>query len=170
MKQCTKCHELKPYSGFHKKSTAKDGFFKWCINCHRVITKTRFAERRKDSVFAEKETERVTAWRKNNPEKYKKSSQKYMQSNMPLLVAKAKKHYCDKRNRTPKWLSKDEIWVIQEAYKLATLRTKIFGFKWEVDHIIPLHGKLASGLHVPLNLQVIPMKINRSKSNKLLQE
>ena len=35
-----------------------------------------------------------------------------------------------------------------------------------VDHIIPLHGKLVSGLHVESNLQVITQAANCTKSNK----
>jgi hypothetical protein len=66
--------------------------------------------------------------------------------------------------RTPKWLTEDDKWIIKEAYSLAVLREKIFGFKWEVDHIIPLRGKTVSGLHVPTNFQVIPMVENRKKS------
>jgi len=67
--------------------------------------------------------------------------------------------------RTPMWLTVDDHWVMQEAYALAALRTKVFGFVWHVDHIIPLQGDRVSGLHTPENLQVIPWRENIRKAN-----
>ena len=67
--------------------------------------------------------------------------------------------------RTPAWLTEDDHWLMEQAYELAALRTKLFGISFQVDHVLPLQGKLVSGLHVPLNLQVIPAKMNRAKSN-----
>ena len=70
--------------------------------------------------------------------------------------------------RTPKWLGIEELWLMKEAYKLAALRTKMFGFLWHVDHVIPLRGENVSGLHVPTNLQVIPAVENIRKKNSFV--
>lgn len=74
--------------------------------------------------------------------------------------------YAAKSKRTPVWLTKDERWLIQEAYELAALRSKLTGIEWHVDHIVPMQGSNVSGLHCPENLQVIPGQINSTKSNK----
>jgi 5-methylcytosine-specific restriction endonuclease McrA len=51
-------------------------------------------------------------------------------------------------------------------YEQATKLTELTGIPFEVDHIVPLQGKIVSGLHIWNNLQVIPRHINRTKSNK----
>jgi hypothetical protein len=83
------------------------------------------------------------------------------------VLAKRNKQHADKLKRTPAWLTSDDFWMIEQAYELAALRTKLFGFAWHVDHVIPLRGKLASGLHTPYNLQVIPAVENLRKSNQM---
>lgn len=97
-----------------------------------------------------------------NPDYYKQFRQKYPER----VNAKEVKRKTAKMNRTPPWLTEDDFWLIEQAYDLAAKRTQMFGFSWHVDHIIPLQGKIVSGLHVPCNLQVIPASINTSKQNK----
>lgn len=60
------------------------------------------------------------------------------------------------RNRTPAWA---DLPAIQEFYRQCPEG-------YEVDHVIPLRGRLVSGLHVLNNLQYLPMKKNREKGNK----
>lgn len=64
---------------------------------------------------------------------------------------------------TPSWANH---FFIAEAYDLARTRTKVTGFEWHVDHIVPLRSKRVCGLHVENNLQVIPAAVNMSKQNR----
>jgi hypothetical protein len=97
-----------------------------------------------------------------NPEYYKQFRIKHPEK----VNAKEVKRKTAKLHRTPIWLTEDDFWLIEQAYELAAKRTLMFGFSWHVDHVIPLQGKIVSGLHVPSNLQVIPASINTSKQNK----
>jgi hypothetical protein len=44
--------------------------------------------------------------------------------------------------------------------------TRETGIQHHVDHVIPLKGRLVSGLHVVENLRVIPGKENLAKNSK----
>lgn len=102
----------------------------------------------------------------NNPEARRKARAKWDQNNPGLTTAAKAKNKTERKHRVPAWLTEDDHWMIAQAYELASLRTKMFGFPWHVDHIIPLTGKKVSGLHVPANLQVIPAIENLRKSNR----
>jgi hypothetical protein len=95
----------------------------------------------------------MQVWAKENPHK---------------ICAMASKRRASIKKRTPNWLTDDDLWMIEEAYDLAQKRTKLLGFAWHVDHIIPLHGKNVCGLHVPSNLQVIPAISNQRKSSSFV--
>jgi len=105
---------------------------------------------------------RAKLYHKNNPEYYKEFRKQHPEK----LNAKEIKRKATKIQRTPAWLDEDDFWMMEQAYELAALRTKLFGFVWHVDHVLPLNGKTVSGFHVPTNLQVIPGKENLLKSNK----
>jgi hypothetical protein len=109
-------------------------------------------------------------YRSKNQEKHSEYNKEWFSKNKAKASFYAMRRYTTIRNRTPEWLNEDDLWVISQAYDLAELRSKMFGFKWHVDHIIPLHGKTVSGLHVPNNLQVISALENCRKGNTFLTE
>ena len=124
---------------------------------------------------------RVKRWQASNIEKTRLDAKAWCAANPNKVAAKAKRYRdlnpgkvnawsvasaAKRAKRLPKWLTDDDKWMLAEAYALAKLRTKMFGFEWEVDHIIPLQGKFVSGLHVPTNVQVVPKVVNRAKQNK----
>lgn len=67
-----------------------------------------------------------------------------------------------KLQRTPPWADQKQILSV---YRRAKRITDATGVQHHVDHVIPLQGKLVSGLHVENNLQVIPWRDNILKRN-----
>lgn len=141
-----------------------------CLSCAKEnmsrLRKLRDSKKLTDDN--EKARIRSAEWRKANPnhEGIKIAKKKYKIRNPHKVLANTIKRRVSKIKRTPLWLTADDFWMIEQAYDIAALRTKMLGFSWHVDHIIPLQGKTVSGLHVPLNLQVIPWIDNVTKANK----
>lgn len=65
------------------------------------------------------------------------------------------------RRQTPAWADPAATLTV---YEEAARRTRETGIKHQVDHEVPLRGKLVSGLHVHHNLRVITATANRKKS------
>jgi hypothetical protein len=92
----------------------------------------------------------------------------YKKLNPAKANANKAKRKAAKKQRTPKWLTDIDFERIENQYRLAEILTKLHNEPWHVDHIIPLQGKLVSGLHVPSNLQVLRGSENCSKQNQFV--
>ncbi len=91
---------------------------------------------------------------------YMKEYNKQWRKDNPAKVALWNlKHETNRNLRIPKWLSVEEKKQIELFYDNCPE-----GYR--VDHIIPLQGKLVSGLHRISNLQYLTIKANAEKSNK----
>jgi hypothetical protein len=126
---------------------------------------------------------RAKAWAEANPDKVKEKSDRYREKNREAHNTYNRAWFAensDKRaayqakrkatilQRTPRWLTEDDHWMIEQAYDLAKARTEMLGFEWHVDHVVPLQGKQVSGLHTPSNLAVIPGAENCRKNSRFL--
>lgn len=124
-------------------------------------------ENNKDKVRENHKT-----WCENNPERreemQKKSrstpkaaskalqrARKWKNNNVGKVRHSVKLYRASKDNRTPDWA---DIHAIKFFYECCPEGC-------HVDHVVPLHGKTVSGLHVPENLQWLPAKLNLEKSN-----
>ena len=107
--------------------------------------------------------EKARQWRLDNPEKAKSSVALWAKTNPHKVNSIHNKRRATKISATPAWAN---AFFIEEIYDLAQRRTKATGFKWHVDHTVPLQSKVVCGLHVHNNLQVIPAVENYSKGNR----
>ncbi len=144
MKQCNDCLIFKNLSEFYKDVTCSQGVKNRCKRCQSSIDSKRFLNRR---------------------DIHKAQQRIYDANNRDKNVARTAKKKAKRIKRYPKWLSELDKFIINEIYNLAKLRTSLLCVEFEVDHILPLQGRFVSGLHHPLNLQIITKSFNRSKSN-----
>jgi len=92
----------------------------------------------------------------NNKEKVNETNNRWIAKHKGIQAFYANKRRSAKKYRTPAWANLDAIKTIYancpEGY--------------HVDHVIPLQGKLVSGLHIESNLQYLPASENAKKFNK----
>ena len=133
--------------------------------------------------WSSKNKSKNTAWRKANPEKMVEYQRKYVErnklkikerlsnwkrNNPDKVSSDTRKRQSSKINAVPKWYGEFDSFVNVEAIKLSKLREVATGIKWHVDHMIPLQAKVACGLHCASNLQVIPERLNCVKRNEMM--
>lgn len=118
----------------------------------------------KDASNKAKAAERSRAWAAAHPEAMKENLRAFRRRNPGSGNALAAAYKARKKSRQPKWANE---FFVAEAYSLATLRSKITGISWHVDHIVPLKSKLVCGLHCEQNLRVIRGSLNCAKGNRV---
>lgn len=183
MKICSTCSQLKPLEDFAKRQDCRDGHAGQCKKCHTLkIYEWRKAN--KDKLNAIK---RRYYSSENGKKQKKKEEISYVLSggrskaearraakgiSLARLAArrrwaKANRDYytADRsfRRSLERNLSEFDRFVLLEAVSLARVRSEIFGFKWHVDHIIPVSR---GGSSRAINLQVVPGRWNQSKGTK----
>lgn len=96
-------------------------------------------------------------YRDANRDKWREKNRKYDAANPHRKVARTAARRARKIQATPKWADLKAIDAIYaEARRLGL----------SVDHIVPLRGKNVCGLHVPWNLQLLPLIENTRKNNR----
>lgn len=136
-------------------------------NKDRIKTKTkaRYNEKKDQiaayrKVYNKENSDKAREYRlkycEQHKEEIKEKKRQYIQKNKKKALSWWAKRYAGKKNRTPGWA---DLKAIEEFYINCPEG-------YEVDHIIPLHGKDVSGLHVIDNLQYLTKEENRKKSNK----
>jgi len=186
---CSVCSIDKEQSLFSRDKKSKTGYSYRCRECRSSYGKQyqkQYSSKLKEIAHQyylenrERIIEKTVTWRTENPEKAKKHLVTYYENNKEecyirnstwkkanshKVCAQTQKRNSSKMNRTPSWTTDVDLFILEEAYHLAKLRTSSTGIEWQVDHIFPLQGKLVSGLHISNNVQVVPAVWNQKKNN-----
>ena len=145
-KKCSRCGVVKPLDGFNKRVSSKDGHRPNCREC-QALDKQIYLSNLSSQKLAEKRAY-TRKWKRENRE--------------AVRAYKADRRAA-KIMRAAKWGNKD---VIRSFYIAAKYLEELTQQEWHVDHVIPLQGKLVSGLHIESNLQLLTKEENLSKHNK----
>jgi hypothetical protein len=111
----------------------------------------------------QREAAATKLWAERNRDRRKAASRRWYQrhldhARLQLVIAQA-----TRRRRYVAWANVDAIAAL---YARAALLTRTTGRSHVVDHIVPLKGRIVSGLHVENNLRIIERSENARKSNK----
>jgi hypothetical protein len=166
MKTCTKCGETKALTEFHKLRKDQPILRSHCKVCRKAEV----------SAYQRSNPEKMRQWDKTrkvrNPEKIKERARIWAAQ---ARLADPEKYHVVSLNDQAKRARGAPVWdkelndlVLVEAVSLCRLRGAATGFKWDVDHTVPILGKRVSGLHNAHNLQVVPRVYNLRKAGKLL--
>lgn len=118
---------------------------------HMIEYRRKYRDENKEHIKT-----KLSEWRANNKESLKTRLKQWHSDNPSLRNSITAKRRAAKMKRTPTWADLKEI---KKWYEMAREQNL------QVDHIVPLQGKLVSGLHVAGNLQLLSRHENCKKHN-----
>lgn len=130
----------------------------------RAAKKLRFSKLPKEVKDAENAKARLRYHQKKEWNANRKRV--YRSATKHLTNASASKRRAALLQRIPIWQTEFDELKIKCIYSVAAMLSRENNESWTVDHIIPLQGKIVSGLHVPSNLQLMRARENEAKRNK----
>jgi len=158
-KICSICHNSICISFFSKNKRVIDGFSSFCKSCRSNYYRNNKERKYKNQKeWRAKNPNWDNKWRKTHVDSARNSVRKWEKNHPEYVAQKNIKRDQKRSQRIPSWLSTKEINNILQFYKNCPKG-------YHVDHIIPLCGKIVSGLHVLNNLQYLTPKENLIKSN-----
>lgn len=150
---CNNCKQLKPYNALAKPQMKTSGFFgKVCWDCHNIIQNASY-KANPTKALASAAKYRATA---HGAQVKANATAIWKQQNKGTCAAYTAAYTTAKLLRIPPWA---DLTAIQQVYQQAAEQGLT------VDHIVPLRGKLVSGLHVHYNLQLLTGAENSAKGN-----
>lgn len=184
MKTCSYCREEKELGSFNKDRNKADGHSTRCRACLRQYYVANLEKKRAyKREYREANREKVSEW---NRKHYAAKRAAMLKDRPPLTVNRKKAikepkqrrspelqvapvirsresmawHLARKSNRAPSWADRNAIRAIYIECQRLESDT---GILHRVKHIVPLRGKLETGLHVAGNLHIVSMERRRDQ-------
>ena len=143
-----------------------------CLECQRATVRRsnrvdyirhlekRLAQSRLDQTMRRKSG---TDWGSRNPERFAELKSQWRGKNHAANRAHGMQRKAVKLHAMPPWITKEHKREMRALYQRAVDLTRLTGTKHEVDHEVPLQGRIVVGLHVPWNMRVVPATVNNRR-------
>lgn len=154
---CSKCSQEKPESEFYLN---KGKPMTVCKECRRQQARSLTVEERREKNRRYREKKKALGEQANKGNKadqhrrWREGQFRWRKEGFEAVL--------QARGQVPAWADQSAVLAM---YRLAKQLREDTGQPWVVDHIVPIRGERASGLHCAINLQIILQDDNRLKGN-----